>query len=113
MSAERLTDEEAERMYLESPVGTKEFTAANCCPVIPCKHALGALARLAYSRGLQQAAEIVTRLADGRGIKGHNKRHAGPGRKWTTSAKKHKAAEMALRQAVALLDRERGGGDDK
>jgi hypothetical protein len=40
-----LTDEQAEAIYLEVPVGTKEFTASDCCTAIPCKHALGDMAR--------------------------------------------------------------------
>lgn len=40
-----MSDEEAERMYLEVPVGTKEFTEADCCATMPCKHVLGAFAR--------------------------------------------------------------------
>ena len=100
MSVKRLTDEECDDIRAE--VGIKfagpfgQFYERD-------------LMRAAWSRGLQRAADIITRLADGRGISGHDKRHTGEARKWTTSAKKDKAAEMALRQAAAAIDREREG----
>ena len=48
------SDERCIELYLSQPIGTKEWTAADCCTEIPCKHGLGALVRAAVAEARRE-----------------------------------------------------------